>query len=265
MCPTDVCTPRNGLRVPRASCVPSAGASWLSPRGSSRFPRLAPRARLRGVFRAASPPGGGDAGTGQPGAVRCEARLGDRAFHDARRPLRRVVGARAGRCLPRAGSSRLASGTPVASPGGLAADRFRPPLAPRAAKTVSARRLVKSGAHLRPGVPSFGSCSGHARTCRSTRVTPMPSSIARRSRDEDHQAPTNRLPFTGTTLPHACAWRDAARLCPRSRAPGAAPELSTRTMPVARFSGPEGVLPTSATRSMHGHELRAVCPRPRAG
>jgi hypothetical protein len=88
------------------------------------------------------------------------------------------------------------------------------------------------------------------------RVT-KPSSIARRSRDEDRRAPTNRLRFA-LRAAGAHALVDVPR---RARLPFTRSvllsRLSTRSVPVARFLEPEGVQTTSANTTMHGHRPRA--------
>jgi hypothetical protein len=55
------------------------------------------------------------------------------------------------------------------------------------------------------------------------------------------------------------------RLGSRPRASGVAHGLSTRTIPMARFSEPDSGPTTSATRTTHGHETRVVVTRPLAG
>jgi len=55
------------------------------------------------------------------------------------------------------------------------------------------------------------------------------------------------------------------RLGSRPRESDAAPGLSTRTIPMARFSEPDSGPTTSATRTTHGHETRVVVTRPLAG
>jgi len=79
-----------------------------------------------------------------------------------------------------------------------------------------------------------------------------PESIARRSRDEDRRVSTNRLPFTRSKTLRSRARFMLVAEPPFTRSVWTT-RLSTRVSPVARFSGREGVLPTSAIHAMHGH------------
>jgi len=76
--------------------------------------------------------------------------------------------------------------------------------------------------------------------------------------------PRHRSPFV-RVRPARLRAPTSPRLGSRPRASGATPGLSTRTMPMARFSEPDSGPTTSATRTTHGHETRVVVTRPLAG
>jgi hypothetical protein len=106
------------LREPRASCAPSAETRSDFRRRISLVPRLAPRARSpRRSFADRSLDASfrllgrfvGRAYTGRLGARRCGARLGERAFHDAR-TAGRIDRGRVGSVRPCTRSKRLRPG-----------------------------------------------------------------------------------------------------------------------------------------------------------
>jgi hypothetical protein len=258
MRPIDFCTPKRSNRALVRRRFPAR-----RPRGAALVPRLSPRARSRGrLLRALLPPSGdGGRDTERLGAARCERGRGVSRF-TARRPLRRPDG-----CARSALSSeRVAYRSPLAplSP---------PPSLGAAPEGCSARRLEGRQDRFRGGLvkgvrfpdrrclPSPGAaCTAPAPRC--GRVT-LPSSIARRSRDEDRRASKNRLRFAPRAADARASVVCREGLGSRSRAPWRARGLSTRSTLVTRFPEPESVLTTSANTTMHGHRPRARDPRPR--
>jgi len=161
------------------------------------------RARPRGVHRAPpSRPETIDAGTGGLGALRCERGRGMARFHDARLRFgesddraRGVVFRRADRCDP-----PLA---PLSPPSIRGADRTRSRSASKAAEIDSARLLVKR----RRAFPIRGAFLRQARRA-LTHLRARPRGLRRSPGahvNEDHQDPTDRLPFVASELTSACA------------------------------------------------------------
>jgi len=152
---------------------------------------------------------------------------------------------------------RPASDTPVASSPVVIVDRDAIRTSPREGRRDRFRaRLVKGSRFRDPRcLPSASTaCTLHAP--KHVRVT-RPSSIARRSRDEDRRAPTNRSPFRRARRPGALAPGLSVRAQAPVHARRAPRGLSTRDDGDSRFSGPGDGSPISATRRRTRHRLRA--------
>jgi len=197
-------------------------------------------------------------------------RPGDGAFSRRASPLWKTGRWSAGRCLPPRPSKRSAAGTSVASPDSwrlvraIASDRHA---TSEAAEIDSTRRPVKERRASPIRSALFDESSAHRGLMAGATPGPLdPLRFLDAHVMRIIEPRRTALPFIPSELTSACAPCPRLKLEPRPRAPVLSRGLSTRATQHARFSGSGGGSSTSATRTMCGHELRAVVPRmPRAG